>query len=206
MWFLIFLQIKLFLWLAFTSIKEIDPSSKFLNKGTVTRWKLPIQLSSVKSRQTLVCEKFSGNIALIETVGHMGQAYHSLEVWWTNHSLGTKDNVFLTHKPAQCFENALKTYRFWDIFCFWNNQTKADNTIWFSSYIVVKLTQRRFKKKLSWMQASAVCKLLNATLPVVRSRSELLEIFALIKLSPFVPDLFAIFLGMRREHKASTDM
>ncbi len=62
------------------------------------------------------------------------------------------------------------------------------------------------KKTLSWMEASEFSKLANATLPVVRSRSELHEIFALIKLSPDIPDLFAIFLGMRREHKASTNL
>ncbi len=56
------------------------------------------------------------------------------------------------------------------------------------------------------MEASDFCKLVNATLPVVRSRSELLEILSLIKISPHIPDLFAIFLGMRREHKVSTDL
>ncbi len=206
--FLVFvsLQITFFLWMAFSSIKEIDPSSKFQNIMIITKWKLPVQLSSVKSTQTLICEKFSGNIALMTIAEIIGPEFHSLEIWWTNHSLATKQDVFLTHIPAQCFKNALIPLFYWSGLCFWENQTNAADTIWFSSYIVVKLNQGRFTKRISWIEASGICKLINATLPIVRSRSELLEIFALIKLSPHVPDLFAIFLGMRRKHKASGDL
>ena len=148
MQFLISLQIKLFLWLAFTSIKEIHPSSKFQNIVTLTRWKLPVQLSSVKSSQTLICEKFSSNIAWIKTVGIVGPAFYSLKAWWTNHSLGTKHNVFLAHTPEICFKNALKTLTYRDASCFWNNQANAAKTTWFSSYIVVKGKKDTFKKNI----------------------------------------------------------
>ena len=80
MWLFVSLQTKFFLWMAFSSVKEIDTSSNFKNIMTINRWKLSVQLSSLKSSQTLICEKFSSNIALIKTVDIMGPAFHTLEV------------------------------------------------------------------------------------------------------------------------------
>lgn len=48
----------------------------------------------------------------------------------------------------------------------------------------------------SWQGASEICQSVNSTLPIIRSRNELDDFITLVKHSPYVPPMTAIFIGL----------
>lgn len=55
----------------------------------------------------------------------------------------------------------------------------------------------------SWNKASGLCSSFSASLPIILSRQELGQIQALIKLSPFIPPLESMFVGIKLNVRSS---
>lgn len=68
--------------------------------------------------------------------------------------------------------------------------------VFFRQFYSVYGYDKIFPHNISWHEASKICEDVGGYLPILRSKKELEELLAMVKLSPFVPPVKGVFIGL----------
>ena len=139
---------------------------------------------------------------------HMASLYENMFVYPRPHSCARNDHTFLDLLPfslsypvtvcpvlVHClrynsarnyFGLAIHYYTMFEFYFYKRDYRHRWNPCWTPS-----------TTKKSWTEASFLCKIYNATLPILRSKDELDELLTLLKHGNSVPPIEVLFIGLK---------